>query len=541
MNRNKQTLLDCTFRDGGYYNQWDFSDELIELYLSAMDDANIDVIEIGFRFLPKKEFLGSLAYSSDEFLNSLTLPKKTLIGVMVNAKELLNYKDGPEAAVRFLFNEASESPIGLVRIAAHFDEYEKCLPLVQELSMLGYRVGFNLMQAGGKTHEEISKAAKVISTWTELEVLYFADSLGNMNSNDVISIIDSLRSGGWNKSIGIHTHDNKGEALNNTLAAMDAGVDWLDCTILGMGRGPGNARTEYLLIELIQRGIEDYSPDSIFQIVLKEFSQLKDQYGWGPNLLYYLSADYGVHPTYVQEMSSMLQVDTHNQISALKYLGKSKASVYSKKSLEDSFLTETSHQEGNWSCDGWLKDRVVLLLGSGPGTKKYSKEVARFIQKNNPKVISLNVNSNIESSLIDAYAACHHTRVLMDFSMYLRLKKPLIMPLHSIPNELKERLKGVDILDYGMGINRNKFEFNSNSCTIPKPLVIAYLLALINAAGGKRILLAGFDGFSSFDPRQLEMEEMLSLYSMNENSIGITAITPSTYSVDKSSVFNPKI
>ena len=48
-------LLDCTLRDGGYYTNWDFDHELVELYLKSMEDASIDVIEIGFRLFEKKK------------------------------------------------------------------------------------------------------------------------------------------------------------------------------------------------------------------------------------------------------------------------------------------------------------------------------------------------------------------------------------------------------------------------------------------------------------------------------------------------------
>ena len=51
------TILDCTLRDGGYYNNWDFSKELIEEYLYAMSAAKINYIEIGFRFLRKNIYV----------------------------------------------------------------------------------------------------------------------------------------------------------------------------------------------------------------------------------------------------------------------------------------------------------------------------------------------------------------------------------------------------------------------------------------------------------------------------------------------------
>lgn len=44
-------LLDCTLRDGGYYNGWDFDPGLVEEYLLAMYPLNVDHVELGFRFI----------------------------------------------------------------------------------------------------------------------------------------------------------------------------------------------------------------------------------------------------------------------------------------------------------------------------------------------------------------------------------------------------------------------------------------------------------------------------------------------------------
>ena len=93
-------ILDCTFRDGGYYNNWDFDGETAQYYLKALEATHVDIIEIGFRLLPQEDtFLGPFAYSTDDFLNTLPLPKKTLIGVMIDAKEYLNYSGGIEKAL----------------------------------------------------------------------------------------------------------------------------------------------------------------------------------------------------------------------------------------------------------------------------------------------------------------------------------------------------------------------------------------------------------------------------------------------------------
>ena len=62
-------LLDCTLRDGGYYNRWDFSDNLISDYLNCMRDCSVDYVELGFRTLKTVGFMGPCAYTKDEFIN----------------------------------------------------------------------------------------------------------------------------------------------------------------------------------------------------------------------------------------------------------------------------------------------------------------------------------------------------------------------------------------------------------------------------------------------------------------------------------------
>ena len=34
--------IDCTLRDGGYYNNWDFSEEFVKKYLIALSIAKIN-------------------------------------------------------------------------------------------------------------------------------------------------------------------------------------------------------------------------------------------------------------------------------------------------------------------------------------------------------------------------------------------------------------------------------------------------------------------------------------------------------------------
>ena len=41
-------ILDCTLRDGGYVNNWEFSKSQISKIVSALEKSNIDIIELGY-------------------------------------------------------------------------------------------------------------------------------------------------------------------------------------------------------------------------------------------------------------------------------------------------------------------------------------------------------------------------------------------------------------------------------------------------------------------------------------------------------------
>ena len=68
-NSNKKiNLLDCTFRDGGYYNNWEFNYKLINNYLKFIKKVSIKFVEIGFFTLKKEIHLGSQQILINHFL-----------------------------------------------------------------------------------------------------------------------------------------------------------------------------------------------------------------------------------------------------------------------------------------------------------------------------------------------------------------------------------------------------------------------------------------------------------------------------------------
>lgn len=324
-------LVDCTLRDGGYHNGWNFGPDLIADYLDAMKAVRVDVVEMGFRFLGRAGAKGPCAYTSDAFLRSLAIPEPLKVAVMVNGADLLG-DAGMEAALACLFPETTEtSPVRFVRFACHFAEFRRVLPAVAWLHDRGYRVGFNLMQASDRTKDDVQALAREAGKWP-IEVLYFADSLGSMTPAEAARIVHWMRDA-WHGDIGVHTHDNMGLALQNTLSAHQAGARWLDATVTGMGRGPGNARIEELIIETgaLLRQKTNLAP--MMTLIDKHFGPMKGAYGWGTNPYYYLSGKYGIHPSYIQEMLGDAGMDAEDILAAIEHLRLEGGKTFSENRL----------------------------------------------------------------------------------------------------------------------------------------------------------------------------------------------------------------
>lgn len=62
-----------------------------------------------------------------------------------------------------------------------------------------------------------------------------------------------------------HGHNDRGLALANALAALDAGANCVHATALGIGERSGNTSMEQLLVNLKMRGIKEYRLDHLNQ------------------------------------------------------------------------------------------------------------------------------------------------------------------------------------------------------------------------------------------------------------------------------------
>ena len=385
---NKLNLLDCTLRDGGYYNNWDFSKEFIEDYLSAMSASKIKFIELGFRFLKKDIFLGPCAYTTPDFLESLKIPKDLKIGVMINAKDIISSKFNKKQIYKNFFQLSKKNKISFFRFACQLNEIPKILIHCSYLKKRGLKIAINLMQISEIEDGQLKKISQLISK-SKVDIFYFADSLGNLQPNDILRLTNIIKKN-CKKEIGFHSHDNMNRALVNCISAFKNGVKWIDSTVTGMGRGPGNIQTELAILEFSKYLSKKRDISPLLNLIDKKFLPMKNKYKWGANSYYYLAGQFSIHPTYIQSMLNDLNLSSNEILTAIENLKKKDGRVFNKSFIDTGEVLYNKKATGTWSPYKSIKGKDVLIIGSGPGSIKYSEPIENFIKKKKPFVIALN-------------------------------------------------------------------------------------------------------------------------------------------------------
>jgi 4-hydroxy 2-oxovalerate aldolase len=526
--------LDCTLRDGGYYNNWEFSHELVEKYLKTMSEININYIELGFRSIKNNNYKGPNWYTSESYLKNLQIPKNLKIGVMINTSEVLSSKVNYKIYINQIFIKQKDSKINFIRIATNFNELKMTYKIFGYLKELGYQVAVNLMQVSEITFKDLKNFFKIFNK-KKPDILYLADSLGNMQKNlfpEKIKYIQTL----WTGDIGIHTHDNLGLGLQNSIMSIESGAKWVDSTVTGMGRGPGNTATEYLYIELQEKGVnKNKSILPLLDLIEKYFEPLKNKYKWGKNPFYYFAGKFSIHPTYIQEMISY-KLDNHEILNAINNLKNRNSRKYDSN-INGVILKKNDFKNGSWSPKKYIKNKEVLLISSGNSTREYKKEIEKYILNKRPIVISLNTFSGINENLINFYISCNPIRLIANDKLLKNIKKPIILPLSFITHDYLNKFSKLKMLNYEINFKPNTYKFYDKSAIIPKLYNVSYALAVAASGKASKILLAGFDGYKFDDIRNKIVDELFYEFIQSRKGVPIISVTPTNYSLKSISIY----
>jgi homocitrate synthase NifV len=124
---------------------------------------------------------------------------------------------------------------------------EWVLKTVQESICHAKKSGIPFISLGleDATRAEFDFTVQVIKAaeQTGAKRIRLADTVGIASPATITGLIERLKKV-INLEIGVHMHNDFGMASANSIAALDAGADWVDATILGLGERAGNGRLE---------------------------------------------------------------------------------------------------------------------------------------------------------------------------------------------------------------------------------------------------------------------------------------------------------
>ena len=240
-------LVDMTLRDGMHAVDHQFTPEQMADVASALDDAEMDVIEVshgdgmggssinyGFSAGTTEEYLDAVAPEiSNSKLSVLLLPG---IGTVEHL----------ELAV--------EKGADVCRIATHVTEADVSQEHFEYVTDVGLEATGLLMLSHMAPPETVLEQAKLMESYGA-DFVYVMDSAGAMLPRDVRARVSLLVSE-LDVGVGFHAHDNLGLGVGNTLAGIEAGAETVDACLRGLGAGAGNAQMEVLVGVLKKAGYE---------------------------------------------------------------------------------------------------------------------------------------------------------------------------------------------------------------------------------------------------------------------------------------------
>ena len=186
----------------------------------------------------------------------------------------------------------SDTVIDVMRIATYARHMDKALRLLDDCLEKGYETFINIMAVSTLKPDEVDDFLIRLSK-SGVKNVALVDSFGAFFPYHVRYLVRKYTNFlGEDIKVGVHLHNNQQQAFANTIAAIDEGVDFVDATIHGMGRGAGNCPLELLLFYLES---PRYDVRPVLDLI-DYFGELRQELRWGYHLPYAITGYYNLHP-----------------------------------------------------------------------------------------------------------------------------------------------------------------------------------------------------------------------------------------------------
>lgn len=510
-------VLDCTLRDGGYINDWNFGEKSIRRMINLLTDAEVDIIECGF-LSNKQEYDSekSVFDTIDRFVKFIPQNKrKSKYVCMVNYGEY-TVEDIPQY---------DGTSVDGIRVAFHKEDVEGVIDFCRKISKKGYMLFIQPMVTINYSDMEL---LKLIEAFNEIKpyAFYMADSFGVMKKNDLLRmfyLIDkNLDSGIY---IGYHSHNNLQLAYSNAQALVEVNTQRkriIDSSVFGMGRGAGNLNSELFVQYLNDTVRTNYKVYPLLQMIDEILNKIYSVHYWGYSLPHYLSSTCNCHPNYASYLVDKNTLTVKSISEILAAITMEKKNCCDKKYIEDLYLNYQKHHIDDESSIMKLttifNGKHIIVIAPGPSIEKHNEEISNLINQKDTIAVSVNFISDMfecDFAFVSNEKRFEHlveSKKLNDREMKLILTSNISS---GYPNEIN--VNYIDLLN-------NTYAVKDNST-----LMLLKLLLKLNV---KEVSLAGFDGYAYDNIDNYVDKDMLLISSnkvVRDFNIGIIKVLSDLY------------
>ena len=285
-------LLDCTLRDGGYVNDWNFGSSRIRGILKLLSESNIEYIECGYLTEQCEPSADSARFTNLAAVDAV-LPRQKIrqrYAVMI---------DYGTYSLEHLDDASAYAPV--IRVCFHKKDSVEALTFCELLVKKGYDVFVQPMVSPIYSDAEFIDMIRAVNR-IKPAAFYIVDSFGSMELGDfkrLLFLTDHNLS--QNILLGYHAHNNLQQAYENAKYMAESKLSHdiiLDASVYGMGRGAGNLHIEMFAYYLNANYGKTYNVERLWDVFDDYLSSIFAERYWGYSMPFYLSALNHCHPNY---------------------------------------------------------------------------------------------------------------------------------------------------------------------------------------------------------------------------------------------------
>lgn len=473
-------ILDCTLRDGGYINNFEFGKKAIADIINKLSLASVEIIECGFLKSHAIDENCSLYSSVDAIKDVIKIKKiNTMYVAMIQYGEISNEDIIP-------YNGTS---IDGIRLTFHEHEIDEAFILGRQLMEKGYKVFIQPVGTATYTDEALLNLIHRVNKMKPF-AFYLVDTLGALYKNDTLRLFYLIDHNlDQQIMVGFHSHNNLQLSFSNAQELMLLNSPRkiiIDTSVFGMGRGAGNLCTE-LLTQYINQNIgHKYDVLPILEILDEYINPIYLKYNWGYSVPYYLAAINNCHPNYTTYLLNKQTLSVKEISGVIKTIDKAQGILFNKKYAESLYIEFQKHNvndsENVELLSSMFHERTILILAPGKSLDIYSDDLDIYIKKNNPIIISVNFipsNIKIDALFVSNLKRFKNIENLSEFTL-----NSMVICTSNITTSPNDNMI---VMNYANYLNEESV-ISDNAGLM--------LINMLTKIGIEKIVLAGFDGYS---------------------------------------------